>query len=553
MGAPKHLRQAQPEHPASGHRALILVLLACASVVLSLIACFVAAQLRGPFSTGGWINRFWLAFFAMTAFLVGAFVVCRGWLESKPERLYLVIVLCVTTLFSWSFSARAVGWDTGIHYRNTVRFTDWVGEVETSAADEALIAVDPNLAAQDSSLSTVDAQEESLDALAAGNTEQAGTIERPSFPVGYVTAIEYVPYALTMSLCRLVGLSASRTLLLVRLTGGIFYSIVTYLGMRKLRYGKMLYAAIALLPTSVFLAAELGYSYWLFSLCLYGFATLVGMLQGSVEVRLGTLTQMLGALLLGMLPRVVYFPLIFLCLFVPTQRFPSVRAARIYRLLLVGSALLAFGVWLVPRLLTGFGTGDTRGGEVSPSAQIAYILSHPLEYAQTFARFVLPPLQMEGGAPDIEGHNLVGGFLSVEASPGLLVNYGYLPRSPWPFTAVVWAVLAWTTLTDKDPEQRMGALPGIVSLVLTFGVFVMIVTALYFDFTPVALPEIHGVQRRYLLPMLYPLLAFVGPSRLGLTGQHPRVAISWYNGIVLGCMVAVLLGSFWCSCVSLIV
>ena len=278
------------------------------------------------------------------------------------------------------------------------------------------------------------------------------------------------------------------------------------------------------------------------------------MMQDNVKVRIPSLLGMLAALFVGMLPRVVYFPLIFLCLLVPTERFSSKRLAWAYRTLIIGSAFAALGVWLVPRLMAGLGSGDSRGGgTVDPTAQVAYILSHPLEYAQTLLRFVMPPLSMEGGVPDTEGHNLIGGFLSVEASPGLLANYGYLPRTPWPFTAVLWVVLLWTTLTDKDHTHRLGILPGIVSLVLCLGVFLMIVTALYFDFTPVGLDEIHGVQRRYLLPMMFPLLMFVGPTFLGLTGESRRTNATWYNGSVLGCMTAILLGSFWCSCISLIV
>lgn len=558
MGAqPRHMRAGSNATPRTApRRALVLAALAVGSVALSLAVCFVVGHVRGGFSSGGWFNRFWFVFLAVALFDLGAVAMCRDWLANKPERVYLILALSITMLFSWSFSVREPGWDVGIHYRNTVRFADWEGEVESSPSDEILINKSPTEAADDSSLATINAQEEAVDkgVLPDGTPQPAGTIERITTVSGYFVTIEYYLYSLAMTICRFVGLAPSRTLFFVRLAGGVFYSVVTYLGMRKLRHGKMLYAAVALLPTAVFLAAELSYSYWMFALCLYGFATLAGMMQGSVEVSPLTLGKMLGALFVGMLPRVAYFPLMFLCLLVPTEHFSSRRAARLYRGLLVGTAIVAFAMWLVPRLAAGMGPGDTRGGSnVSPSGQIAYIVSHPLEYAQTFLRFVLPPLTMQDGAPDVEGHNLIGGYLSPEASPGLLTNYGYLPRPHWAFAAVMWVVLLVALLTDRDRDQRKGLLPGTVSVVLTFGVFLMITTALYFDFTPVGLPEIHGVQRRYLIPLLFPLLVFVGPSRLGVTGDSPRTNMTWYNGAILGCMAAVLLGSFWVSCVAYIV
>ena len=527
-------------------RLVVLALVALASCAAGVALCFVTAQLHGPFSSGGWFNRFWFAFFVVACFLAGVFVTCRDWLVEEPERLYLVVVLCVTTLFAWSMSVRTMGWDVGTHYRNILYFADWEGPVDYTESDRSVVNVEP-LGEDGGLLRAIDTREEALD---ANDGATADTTENNKPLVWYLTGIEYVPYALVMKICDAVGVSFSHTLTLMRMTGALFYSVVTYLGMRKLRERKMLYAVVALLPTSVFLAAELGYSYWLFSLCLYGFATLAGMMQGSVEVRPTTILAMLGALFVGMLPRVVYFPLMFLCLLIPLERFSSTKLGWAYRVGLVGAAVLAFSVWLVPKLLVNFGTGDVRGGEVNPSGQIAYILSHPVEYAQTFLRFVLPPLRMENGGADVEGVNLVQGFLSIEASPGLLVNYGYLPRAGMGFAAVAWVALVWTTLTDRDGSQRMGWLPGVLSLVLCAGVFVMIVTALYFEFTPVGLDTIHGVQRRYLLPLLFPLLAFVGPASLGLRG---RVRAGLYDGAVLSVMACLLLTSWWTVSVGLIV
>lgn len=562
MGAtPRHMRvmvdepkgQIEPSlsherHERSGwwHAGMLLAT-AVAALVLSMAICFVIGRVGGPNSSGGWFNRYWYVFFAGCLFVAGSFVTCRDWLDRKPENLYLIVVLVVSMLFSWSISVREVGWDIGAHYRNILTFADWQGDVERSVSDVSIINTEPFVVDDVGLLHTVDERENRLD---ASDDKLAETAERPTRITWYVTSIEYLPYALTMRACRMLGLSFSRTLLLVRMTGGLLYSLVTYLGMRKLRWGKMLYAAVALIPTSVFLAAELGYSYWLFSLCLYGFAMLAGMMQGSVEVRFGTLARMLGALLLGMLPRVAYFPLMFLCLFIPTSRFSSARSARIYRGLLVGSALAAFGVWLVPKLLAGFGTGDVRGGEVNPAAQIGHILSHPGEYAHTVLRFLMPPLYMEGGKADVEGVNLLTGFLSPEAMPGLLVNYGYLSRANGLFTGLVAALLLWVTLTDKDPHAHTGWPLGVLALVLTSGVFLMIITAMYFEFTPVGLAEIHGVQRRYLIPLMYPLLMSVGPHVLGLRG---RVRAAMYNGAVLALAAAILLVSWWTVCVGLIV
>ena len=549
MATPKHMhpdfRSTSDSVVFPAGRLAVMAIIGICSALLSLLLVFVLGNTCFSLTTGGWFNRFWFVYFAVVLFVVGTLIAYREWLENKPENLYLVIVLCMGLMFAWSNSVRTVGWDTGVHYRNALAFSGLQGDVEMSESDVMFVEHGPDVIGRDDSLQAINNHENDLDSHDFG---VADTIRGPRDFRWFLTNIEYAPYALVNVVCTVLGVSFARKIVLMRACGVVFYSFVSYLGMRKLRERKMLYACIALLPTSVFLAAELGYSYWLFSLCLYGFGMLLGMRQGSVPVNALTLIKMLGALLLGILPRVVYFPLMFMCLLIPTERFSSVRTARVYRTVLVGSALVTFAIWLVPRLMSGFGTGDSRGGSnISPSAQISYILSHPVEYARTFVRFVFPPLVMEGGGPDVEGTNLIGGFLSPAASPGLLANYGYLPRTHWVYTAIIWILLLTTTLTDKWREHRQGALPGVLALVLTSGIFVMIVTALYFDFTPVGLGEIHGVQRRYLIPLLFPLLAFVGPSVLGVCGAEERIRSATYRAVLLCSMTVVVASSWWTS------
>lgn len=534
--------EVAPRHPAPDvlgvlRRALVFLAIAgVAAVVSNHVVCSIGEGIGG-FSNGSEVNRFWIAQAFATLFLGGSLWCNRDWFETKPHNLYLVIVLTVTMLFSFGISVRTVGWDIGVHVRNIITFADWEGNIARSEADLSLIEVRHMVHKKEGLLKTIDATERSLgyrDRLAGDVVKHKNT------PLWYVTGVEYLPYALVLNLCRALGATYAVALVAVRMVGGVIYSLVTYAGMRKLRSGKMLYAVAALIPTNVFLAAEFGYSYWLLGFVLYGFATLAGMIQGSVEVRPRTLVAMLAALFVGMLPRVVYFPLMFLCLLIPTERFSSRRVAYVYRGLLVGAALVALGTWLVPRLMAGFGTGDRRGGgAVDPTAQIAYILEHPAEYASTLFRLLLPPFAMQGGGADVEGVSPISGLLSLEAMPGLVTNYGYLPRPDVAYSVVVGIVLLAALLLDKDPDCRTGWVAGTMAVVIALVVVAMTATALYIDFTPVGLDQINGVQRRYLLPLLYPLLLFVGPA---LRVRVPRGAL---NAAVLCAMTAVLLDSWW--------
>ena len=537
-------RHMSPE-PKGGHpldafptkRTLVFLATALGSALVGAILCWLEWRLGFCGNAASWLNRFHFVFFAILAFVCASFVLHRDWLANKPENLYLVVVICLTMMFAWTMSSREIGWDTGIHWRNILYFADWSGDVERSESDFRFCVTGSTEVEQgQANLAVADAYEEEMDALA---TQPHDAMEHPKSILWYVTNVEYVPGALVLRVLRLLGVSFTHRIVLVRMAEGLFYSLVTYFGMKKLRSGKMLYAAVALIPTSVFLAADLGYSFWLFSLCLYAYASLVGMIQGSVEVNAKNLLKMLGAFLIGILPRVVYFPLMFMALFIPTKRFPSKRYAYVFRGAMVGVALMALGTWLVPRLIGGMGAGDLRGGTgVNPGGQISFMLNNPLEYLSIFGRFALPPRVVENGG-------FISGFISPESIPSLFTSYAHLEDAPPVFGALVAVVLASALVLDKDRTKKTGVVLGIASVVVTVGIFALIATAMYMDYTPVGLSQINGVQQRYLLPLIFPTLVFLGPSKWGITGKEPAPRVWVYNGAVLLVMALVVLFSWW--------
>ena len=65
-------------------------------------------------------------------------------------------------------------------------------------------------------------------------------------------------------------------------------------------------------------------------------------------------------------------------------------------------------------------------------------------------------------------------------------------------------------------------------MLITLGVIVLIWTALYLSFTPIGYTTINGVQPRYFLPLLFPLLICLGSSKFKV-----KISDKIYNFIVL--------------------
>lgn len=524
--------------------------LAVAAVLAAALAVGIDLGLHavlGPTSAGAFLNEHWIGFFFCLIFLGLAFVSLRSDLGSKPEVLYLVVVLTITCFFTLSQSVWQQSWDEGIFYRivSLMAAAPWEGEHAFSYGEACFVGfVDP--VTGDNSLAF---RERTLDALhqraAAVDAEGDGGL---SMVVGQpwmaYQNIAMIPMALVMMACKMASVPVSVAFVLSKLPCAIIYSTVTYLGMKRLQGGKAFFAAVALIPTSLFLASNYSYAYWTYSLILFGCACLVSIIQSRDMVESKSIVLMLGAFVLAALPRVVYASMLILCLIVPRSRFSSRGRSVAYRAAILVPCVSATLIAIVIAASTGIGGGDSRGGEnIQPTEQLGFVLSHPLEYAQMVFGFLFAPFANEGGLPDEEGASLIAGFASPQAWPGYFVNYGYLPRPSWAFTAVVIAVLLFSALTDKDEYDAYGFVPALASWGICLVAMLLIITYMYLVFNDVGSDVIRGVQRRYMLPFIYPMLVFLGCKRWNLCGSAiPKAA---YNGGVISIMALVSLGSWW--------
>lgn len=608
------------ELEVDGNVQVVCVLKRTAMVVLGLIIAALAAvgidhlchMVMGPTSLGTMDNQYWTVFF----FIVFALIECAFFLRKvtgkKPEFLFLIIVLSTSVFFSWSLATWQYCWDDGIHYRMAQAVDVDGDEFTFSNADMEIINTHDPLTDGNASL----VKDHSLDATAVRSfmldqmdAEEAKTMQ--SVPLSQ-TIIEYITFVGARKLCTLLGVSFSMAFFLMKLPCALFYSLVTFFGMRRLLAGKMLYGVVALIPTSVFLTANYTYTFWTFSLLLYGMASFVGMMQRKGQPKIIHVILMLLAFYLGCLPRIVYFTLILICLCLPRNRFNCRRNSVIYRIAVLATALLTAWVFFGPIAEVGLESGDQRGGSnISSVGQLDFIANDIGAYAGIVMDFLSPPLRMDGGAPDIEGVSLLGGFLSFEALPGWLTNYGYLPRPAYAFSLVVLVLLVFTALTDTRKAKRSQSarregladpastvpmqpvsrphhartanrrgesggrrakvharaghslsvpspaglwervnwsgkvIPTLIAWVACTTAALLIITYLYMMFTDVGAETISGVQRRYMLPLIYPGLAFLSVKKWAIPGY--RVPAWIYNTAVLMIMAAVLLGSWWQS------
>ena len=164
------------------------------------------------------------------------------------------------------------------------------------------------------------------------------------------------------------------------------------------------------------------------------------------------------------------------------------------------------------------GTGDTRGGAVNPKDQILFILSDIPNYARMMTEFLL-------------------GYFSLGTVAQYTTNFAYLGLQDYGVSIII-ILLIIVTITDKEAcdEYVVKWYTRVYMILMFVCTSMLMASAMYIAFTPVGANQINGCQPRYLVPLIYPLLATIGSGKI--TNKMNRTV---YNYAVLGIMSAVVM------------
>lgn len=450
------------------------------------------------------LNIYRTVFFTGIAFALSALIVFFKELSDKPEKAFVCISLTLGVLFIVLTPFGHACWDAESHYRYTIN-TSYVNlSPYYSLADQKVLDISDDYWPSQNA-------EENAQHIEAMN-------ESYSFFVGRrlvrLPSPAHVPAGLFMALGRMARLSFYNVTNLSKFANVLFYCIVCYFAIRKLKSGKMIATVIALFPTSLYLAANLSYDQWVTSLGMLGMAYFLGIQQEKDGyVKIWDSLVMCGAFSLSVIPKLIYAPLMALPLLMNPKK---IKNKKIYYFICIASIFMLGALLALKSLIVIKSGGDARGGtDVSSVGQIQFILSDPMGYVRILLNFLKR-------------------YYSFEALKEYTVNFAYLGIGRG--AAVFAALMALTALTDKNEYDRKSYrwYAKAASIALFFGLSVLVATSMYVAFTPVGAQEIAGCQPRYLIPLLFPLLSVIGWS--GLKLKFNRTV---YNGGILAACAAV--------------
>ena len=453
-----------------------------------------------PYLLGKPYNFLLNIFSLLAAAGVGCLFCFRKTLGRKPEVFFLVLCLLIGSCFTFLYPAVPISWDEEFHASNAITYS-YLGSVRYSAQDDYSLTSGRNVEKKLSYFGEeTKAQNERYN--------QGITSWRNGFPesknfwtffggIGfYIGRVLKLPYHWIWSLGRFFGLLA--------------YAVIGYFAVRRLKTGKMILAAVLLIPECVFLTSTFSYDAGVIVFTALGMSYLVREWQEpEKKLEWKNAFLMIGALFAGCYAKAIYFPLLLLPLFLRKGKFTGLKQRRLYMGLSAGALVLLVASFAVPFVLSPDGGGDIRGGEnVNSFGQVQFILSNPLQYTGILLNFL-------------------GEYLNPDGFYQFLTFLAYLGEAPHAgLYLILLTALAFTDRDGKDLDIPGKTGSRACMLAVLFGTVVLIATSMYVSYTPVGFGTINGCQHRYLLPLFFPAMMLICPGKI-----RNDVNKTLYNGI----------------------
>lgn len=465
------------------------------------------------------INAYRVVFIFITLFAVYMIFFMRRTVVEHLEYVFLVIALSMGTMIILLSPDKFMSWDEQIHFNRAYEIT-FSKNVEYTESTDRMYNMDFPL------MNTIDERELTAKFLQDKNHEIIIVNEKPSDFVDY-SKRSYLPQAFGLKLGRAMGLPLQQVLWLGKFFNLLVYSIIFAAAIKFSKLGKKALLCVGLLPTSLFLAATYSYDAFITAFLMLGLVMIINeLIDKSSKLNWKHVTVGVLALVIGSFSKAVYVPFLLLFCFIPKEKFKSKRQRKFYVLTIILIFLIMMSSFILPALgnvVANIDTvGDSRGGDTSVTRQIMYILDKPFTYIKLLFDSMV---------------SSIGQYFFGCRSRTLLAYMGNSTENIF-FLSIVLTI--FVTVTGADPKVQLSKKMKIVLSTLIICVAALIWTALYLDFTPVGSSTINGVQERYYIPLMYPLMLLFMSSKIKCEIDEFK-----YNKIVLLTNLVILFGSIY--------
>lgn len=445
-------------------------------------------------------SEFLLSFCIAAAFLVCAFCVLVWMLRTKKvnDTTALIISASVLAVFYLFLFPPITVPDEQAHYLSAYRLSNYILLDFSGNRSDAMQMRECDLRLFETLLPNVDGEY-------IKNTYQQATFGAENTnKVWYACSFagnapfSYVLSAFGIAVARVLNLGALTTIFLGRIMNLAGFTALLVYAVKKIPVGKTILPMISALPIVLHLSASLSYD----SITLgFAFVFIAQVMYIKYKGTSATIKDIIVLTVFAMLlapSKLVYFPLVLMVFIIPADKFNlSKKKSTLLKLLIVVLALLIL-MALQFSSVTSISQSQSSGWTDEPPYNIKWILTNPIESCKifintmiTFAYFYVK--------------NLFGGllgWLNVDVPV-----YLWVPQM---------LLVLCGCVRYKDEDEVLSAGQKVWAWLCLIASAALIMLSMFLAWTPLGSKIIYGVQGRYFLPLLLPLLLVFRCKRLAL-------------------------------------
>ena len=330
----------------------------------------------------------------------------------------------------------------------------------------------------------------------------------------YAPIFVYLPAVLGMTLARLLGFGSIAMLMLGRWCNLAFFALCIWWCMKKLPFGKLPLAIIALFPMTIQQCNSFSYDAVITSVMFLFSTYIICMTYDEKPLKMSdvAIVSVLCALLVYGKSG-VYLPLCLAALLIPTKKFGSLWKKLVSAGAFMGIALLSYinrNSGTVTQVLSTTAetsaVGATAGNAVAMGYTVGYFLQNPWKLIQMLANTVAD--KSEFYLESIVGQKM--GWVEIEISRVVFVGFLIL-------------FLISMLKVRGEKQYVTGGQKWWISIVCLLSVG-MILMGMLLTWTPFGHVSVEGVQGRYFTPLLL-LLSLLGRNQTILLNENKDRAI----------------------------
>ncbi len=301
--------------------------------------------------------------------------------------------------------------------------------------------------------------------------------------------INYLPLALLLKVLNIIGVKQTVAFFLGRVMQLLMYTIVISLAVKIMPNYKLLMMIIGILPQSIFLATNYSYDPTVTAFLLLAFSCFANeYFNKDKKIKKSNILIFIFAALYGAFPKAIYSPIILLMLLLPKEKFYSNKQYKWFRGIIVCLFILSMATFLLPLITDPSARADTRGGDTSSVRQLKLMFHCPISFIKTFWNEAIL--------------NTFGRLLS-PVTLGQFSYYGSMGLDTSYFLFLISLIIAFVS---EKKRSKILLKDKIIMILIYIFIICSIWGSMYLLFTPVGEATINGVQNRYFIPLLLPII-----------------------------------------------